>query len=97
MGLLSELEERYGGEVRQALQGELQQRLRLYRPLCPTCGLAMHRHGSYPRNIVTRHGILSLDIPMFLCPNCQATTSGITAVGVEEVRQRFSKRRKPRL
>jgi len=97
MGLLFELEERYDGEVRQALQTELEEQLKQYRPLCSACGLAMHRHGSYPRSIVTRHGILSLDVPMFRCPQCQATTSGITVLGVEEVRQRFSKRQKPRL
>ncbi len=39
------------------------------RPACPTCGGPMHLHGSYPRGIVTKYGLIELKMPLFQCPS----------------------------
>jgi len=91
MGLLSQLEEQGEGILREHLQHALQEALLSYRPTCATCGLAMHRHHSYPRSILTRHGEISFHIPVFRCPTCRTMTSGTALIGEEEGRKRFSK------
>lgn len=92
MGLLSQLEEQGESALREQLQKPLQEVLLSYHPTCTTCGLAMHRHHFYPRSILTRHGELCLQIPVFRCPTCGAMTSGMALMGEEEGRQQFSKK-----
>ncbi len=43
----------------------LQQALDDCQPLCPGCGLAMHRHHWYARTITTSYGTIRLRTPVF--------------------------------
>ena len=97
MGLLSQLEEQGEEILRQQLQRVLQEALFSYHPICSTCGLAMHRHHVYRRGILTRHGEFCFQIPVFRCPTCGVMTSGMTLIGEEEGRKRFSKKSARRL
>lgn len=97
MGLLYQLEGEFEKSVQEQLQRRLQEALDGYHPSCSQCTLVMHRHHTYPRSLLTRHGELSLEIPVFRCATCGAMASGMELMGEEEVRKRFSKKpvRKP--
>jgi hypothetical protein len=97
MGLLYQLEGEFEKSVQEQLQRKLQEALDSYHPGCGQCNLVMHRHHTYPRSLLTRHGELSLEIPVFRCATCGAMTSGTGLIGEEEGRKRFSKKlaRKP--
>jgi len=91
MGLLSELEGAGEEWLHGELERRLQERLDGYRPECGGCKLRMERHHSYSRSIVSRHGELSLRIPVFRCGRCGGMASGAGLIGEEEGRRRFSK------
>ena len=92
MGLLNDLETQLEQQIPAQLQAALQQALDDYRPTCPRCQLAMHRHHRYARSIITGYGEVQLKIPMFRCPECRHMTSGMTLLGDEVRYQRFSKK-----
>lgn len=93
MGLLYELEEQLEGTVHDQLEQALREALDYYRPMCKKCDLAMHRHHTYPRSILTRHGELDLIIPVFRCGECGDMHSASEVIGEEESRKRYSKKR----
>jgi hypothetical protein len=92
MGLLYQLEGELEKSVQEQLQHRLQEALAGYRPTSSRCALVMHRHHTYPRVLVTRHGELSLAIPVFRCATCDTMISGMELLGEEEGRKRFSKK-----
>lgn len=92
-GLLYQLEEHFENTVHDQLQKSLQEALYEYRPTCESCKVMMHSHHSYPRSILTRHGELSIQIPVFRCPECKSMLSGSDLIGEEDMRKRFSKKR----
>ena len=53
-GLLYELEEQRDRTIARYMQDRLQESLDAYRPMCTECDLAMSRHQSYPRSIITK-------------------------------------------
>ena len=69
-GLLYELEEQRDRTIARYMQDRFQESLDPYRPMCTECDLAMSRHQSYPRSIVTEDGELRLSIPKFRCSEC---------------------------
>jgi len=81
MGLLSEMEDRGESWLREELERGLQERLDEYRPECKGCGLTMQRHHTYGRSILSRHGELSLRIPVFRCGGCGEMASGAGLIG----------------
>jgi hypothetical protein len=91
VGLLYQLEEEFEKTFQEQLQQRLQEALQSYRPTCNQCALVMHRHHTYARVLLTRHGELSLSIPVFRCATCGTMTSGMELLGAEEGRKRFSK------
>ena len=92
MGLLYELEEQFEGTVREHLEQALQEALDYYKPMCKECNLDMHRHHTYSRNILTRHGELDLIIPVFRCGECGDMHSASKVIGEEESRKHYSKK-----
>jgi hypothetical protein len=97
VGLLYRLEGELEKTVQEQLQQRLQEALQAYRPTCRQCALVMYRHHTYSRVLLTQHGELSLEVPVFRCAPCGAMTSSIEVLGAEEGRKRFSKKpgRKP--
>ena len=92
MGLLNDLETHLEQQIPAQLQAALQQALDDYRPTCPRCQLAMHRHHRYARAITTSYGEIRLQIPQFRCPQCRRLTGGAAILGDEVRYQRFSKK-----
>ena len=97
MGILNQLEEQADQTVTQEMRQMLQDALDHYTGMCKDCGLAMHRHHSYPRTIVTKYGELDLSIPVFRCGECGGMVSGMGLIGEDESRKRYSKKRATRL
>lgn len=62
-GLLYQLVEQRDRTMAQYMQDRLQSALDAYRPMCAECDLAMSRHQSYPRSIITKDGELRLSVP----------------------------------
>ena len=52
----------------------------------------MHRHHSYARAIATGYGEVRRQIPVFRCGQCHRMAGGMTLLGAEMRRQRFSKK-----
>ncbi len=90
-GLLYELEEQRDRTIAQYMQDRLQEALDAYRPMCSECDLAMSRHQSYPRSIITKDGELRLSVPKFRCSECGWMRSGMELLG-DEKRNRYSKK-----
>ena len=90
-GLLYELEEQRDRTIAQYMQDRLQEALDAYKPMCVVCDLAMSRHQSYPRSIVTKDGALRLSVPKFRCSECGRMVSGMELLG-DEKRNRYSKK-----
>ena len=90
-GLLYELEEQRDWTIARYMQDRLQESLDAYRPMCTECDLAMSRHQSYPRSIITKDGELRLSIPKFRCSECGRMRSGMELLG-DEKRNRYSKK-----
>ena len=95
MGFLHHLETQLERQIPAQLQAALQQAPDDYRPLRDQCGLAMHRHHRYARAIATSYGEVRLQIPVFRCGPCHRMTGGMTLLGEEECRRRFSKKTVP--
>ena len=83
-GLLYELEEQRDRTIARYMQDRLQESLDAYRPMCTECDLAMSRHQSYPRSIITKDGELRLSIPKFRCSECGRMRSGDGTFGRRE-------------
>ena len=96
MGMLYRLEEEADRTITQQMQQTLQDALGRYTAMCKECDLAMHRHHSYGRAMVTKYGELSLSIPVFRCGECGKMFSGMELIGDVERRKRFSKKRAKR-
>ena len=90
-GLLYELEEQRDRTIAQYMQDRLQEALDAYTPMCSECDIAMSRHQSYPRSIITKDGELRLSIPKFRCSECGRMSSGMELLG-DEKRNRYSKK-----
>ena len=86
-GLLAKLEREYARPVQSQLETALQDALDDYQPACKPCGVSMYRDHSYSRSLLTRHGELQLNIPMFRCADCGAIASGMDVVGQERARR----------
>ncbi len=97
MGMLYEMEEEADQTVTQEMRQALQDALDRYTAMCKDCALAMHRHHSYPRTIVTKYGELDLSIPVFRCGECGGMLSGMELIGEDENRKRYSKKRATKL
>ena len=95
MGFLHHLETLLERQIPAQLQAALQQAPDDYRPLCDQCGLAMYRHHRYARAIATSYGEVRRQIPVFRCGPCHRMTGGMTLLGEEECRRRFSKKTVP--
>ena len=59
--------------------------------MCTGCDLAMSRHQSYPRSIITKDDELRLSIPKFRCCECGRMSGGMELLG-DEKRNRYSKK-----
>ena len=90
-GLLYELEEQRDRTIAQYMQGRLQEALDAYGPMCAECDLAMSKHQSYRRSIITKDGELRLSVPKFRCSGCGRMSSGMEVLG-DEKRNRYSKK-----
>ena len=88
-GLLYQLEEERDRTIAQYMQDRLQSALDAYKPMC--CALAMSRHQSYRRSIITKDGELRLSVPKFRCSECGRMSSGMELLG-DEKRNRYSKK-----
>ena len=89
--LLYQLEEDRDRTIALYMQDRVQSALDAYKPMCPECDLAMSRHQSYPRSIITKDGELRLSVPKFRCPECGRMSSGMALLG-DERRNRYSKK-----
>ncbi len=87
MGLLYDLETRLEQQMPVRLQQSLQPALDDYQPLCPDCGLTMHRHHHYARTITTSYGVLRLQMPVFRCGACHRMASSADLLGAAERHQ----------
>ena len=92
MGLLHHLETQLERQIPVRLQTALQQALDDYQPLCDHCCLAMHQHHRYARAIATGYGEIRVQISVFRCGQCRRMAGGMTLLGQEMRRQRFSKK-----
>ena len=87
---LQEQADRSGPEqMRETLQGALD----LYKPMCNSCAIALSRHHSYGRGIITNYGEMRLSIPVFRCGDCGSMASGMKLVGDVERGRQYSKKR----
>ncbi len=77
-GLLYQLEEERDRTIVQYMQDRLQSALDAYGPMCSECDLAMSKHQSYPRSIITKDGELRLSVPKF---QCGRMSSGMELLG----------------
>ena len=60
-----------------------------YKPMCEECDVAIVRHHSYERTLITEYGKMRLDVPVF---HCGAMTSGMDVIGKSQARKRYSKK-----
>ena len=90
-GLLYQLEEDRDRTIALYMQDRLQEALDAYKPMCPECDLAMSRHQSCPRSIITKDGELRLSVPKFRCSECGRMSSGMELLE-DERRNRHSKK-----
>ena len=93
MGMLYELEEQADRSVTEQMQETLQDALRRYRPMCAGCDIALSRHHSYDRSIITKYGEMRVSIPVFRCGDCGAMSSGMALLGDVERGKQYSKKR----
>ena len=96
MGMLYRLEEQADKTVTQDIQDTLQSALKRYKPMCKGCDLAMARHHSYERTLITKYGEVNLSMPVFRCGGCGFMQSGMELVGAVEKRKSYSKKRAKR-
>ena len=54
--------------------------------------MAMVRHYSYERTLITTCGEMRLDVPVHRCGDCGAMTSGMDVIGKGQARKRYSKK-----
>lgn len=76
--------------IAQYMQDRLQEALDAYRPMCAECDLAMGKHQSYRRSIITKDGDLRLSVPKFRCSESGRMSSGMELLG-DEKRNRYSR------
>ena len=63
-----------------------------YKPMREECDVAMVRHHSYERTLITKYGEMRLDIPVFRCGDYGAMTSGMDVIGKDQTRKLYSKK-----
>ena len=88
-GLLYQLEEQRDRTIAQYMQDRLQSALDAYKP--KRCALAISKHQSYRRSIITRDDELRLSVPKFRCSECGRMSSGMELMG-DEKRKWYSKK-----
>ena len=81
MELLYELESQADEFVVERLRRTIADALSQYKPMCEECDVAMARHHSYERTLITKYGEMRLDVPVFRCGDCGAMTSGMDVIG----------------
>ena len=54
-----------------------------YKPMCEECDVAMARHHSYERTLITKYGEMRLYVPVFRCGDCGA----MDVVGKDQTRK----------
>ncbi len=63
-----------------------------YKPMREEWDVAMARHHSYGRTLITKYGEMRLGIPVFRCGACGAMASGMNVIGKGQTRKRYSKK-----
>ncbi len=91
MGMLYRLEEAADRTITSQMQEALQSALDLYKVMCESCNIAMARHHSYSRLIVSKYGELRLRVPVFRCTHCGDMGSGMELIGSVDRGKRYSK------
>ena len=92
MELLYELESQADEFVVERLRRTIADALSQYKPMCEECDVAMARHHSYERTLITKYGEMRLDVPVYRCGDCGAMTSGMDVIGKGRARKRYSKK-----
>ena len=92
MKLLYELESQADEFIVERLRRTIADALSGYKPMCEECDVAMARHHSYERTLITKYGETRLDVPVFRCGDCGAMTSGMDVIGKGQARKRYSKK-----
>ena len=92
MELLYELETQADELIVERMRRTIADALSQYKPMCEECDVAMARHHSYERTLITKYGEMRLDVPVFRCGDCGAMTSGMDVIGKGQARKRYSKK-----
>ena len=92
MELLYELESQADELIVELMRRTIADALSQYKPMCEECDVAMARHHSYERTLITKYGEMRLDVPVFRCGDCGAMTSGMDVIGKGQARKRYSKK-----
>ena len=91
MELLYELERLADELTVERMRQTIADALSGYKPICEECDVAMASHHSYERTLITKHGELILDVPVFRCGDCGAMRGGMDFIGKGQARKLYSK------
>ena len=90
MELLYELESQSDEFIVDRMRWTIVDALSLYNPMRQERYVAMARHHSYERTLITKYGEIRLDIPVFRCGDCGAPRGGMEIVGKGQARKWYS-------
>ena len=62
------------------------------RNTCEERDVAVARHHSYGRTLITKYGEIRLDAPVFRCGDCGAMRDEMDVIGKGQTRNRYSKK-----
>ena len=81
MELLYELESQANELIVERMRQTIADALSGYKPIREERDVAMGRHPPNKRTIITKHGDMSLDVPVFRIGDCGAMTGGMDVIG----------------
>lgn len=93
MELLYELETQADDLIVERMRRTIADALSSYKPMRQECAVvAMARHHSYERTLITKYGEMRLDVPVFRYGDCCAMRIGMDVIGKGQTRKRHSKK-----
>ena len=97
MELLYELETQADEIIIERMRQTIADALALYNPVREERYVAMARHHSYERTLITTCGEMWLDVPVFRCGDCGAMRGGMEVIGKGQTRELYSQKYAMRL
>ena len=92
MELLYELESQADEFIVERMRRTIVDAPSSYKPMRQECDVAMARHHSYERTLITKYGEMRLDVPVFRCGDCGAMRGRLDVIGKGRTRKRYSKK-----